>query len=447
MKHKMIITLTAVILCLGIAGCGRQTEEPGTKSEPGTEKTADLMTGITLDPTEMTEIEMTDMSVFSEAATDFAIALLKNNISQSDTSNSQISNYDTKGNGENIMVSPVSVITALAMTANGAKEETLSQMLSVIGGRQELEELNGNLKAWTDGLAGNENVKVKIANSIWFKDDENKLLVEESFLKKNVQYYDAGIYKAPFDQNTLSDINRWVSENTDGRIERILDVLPEEAVMYLVNAVTFDAEWQEIYEDSQIFEDTFTNKDMEEKNVEFMHAKESVYLEDNEAAGFMKPYKEGYHFVALLPKEGETAEEYIQGLTGEHFRTMISEAKTGVAVYTEIPKFEAEYEVELKDILVSMGMEDAFDEEKADFSGIGTSKDGNIYIGRVLHKTYISVDGLGTKAGAATAVEMVNETAIMEEEVYYVTLNRPFVYAVVEDETNIPLFIGVVNNL
>ena len=126
---------------------------------------------------------------------------------------------------------------------------------------------------------------------------------------------------------------------------------------------------------------------------------------------------------------------------------MISEAKTGAAVYTEIPKFEAEYEVELKDILTSMGMEDAFDEEKADFSGIGTSEDGSIYIGRVLHKTYISVDGLGTKAGAATAVEMVTETAMMEEEVYYVSLNRPFVYAVVEDETNIPLFIGVVNDL
>lgn len=446
MKNKIIAALIAVILCLGIAGCGSQTEEPGSK--PGTEKkTADLMTGITLDPTEMTEVEVTDMSVFSEAATDFAIALLRSSISQSDTSTGEISNYDTKGNSENVMVSPISVITALAMTANGAKEETLSQMLSVIGGRQKLEELNGNLKAWTDGLVGNENAKVKIANSIWFKDDENKLLVEESFLEKNAKYYDAGIYKAPFDQDTLSDINQWVSENTDGRIESILDAIPKEAVMYLVNAVTFDAEWQEIYEDSQIWEDAFTNKDMEEKNVEFMHAKESIYLEDSEAAGFMKPYKEGYHFVALLPKEGKTAEEYIRGLTGEHFRTMISEAKTGAAVYTEIPKFEAEYEVELKDILTSMGMEDAFDEKKADFSGIGTSEDGSIYIGRVLHKTYISVDGLGTKAGAATAVEMVTETAMMEEEVYYVSLNRPFVYAVVEDETNIPLFIGVVNDL
>lgn len=424
MKNKIIAVLITVGLCLGIAGCGGQEEN-----------TTDLMSGITAVPEKTPENVMTDVSVFSEDTTDFAIRLLQEDLLQSG------------GKAENIMVSPVSVITALAMTANGAKDETLSQMLSVIGGHQELGELNGNLKAWTDGFMENENAKVKAANSIWFQDDADRILVEESFLKSNAKYFNAGIYKAPFDQNTLSDINKWVSENTDGRIEKILNEIPKEAVMYLINAVTFDAEWQEIYEDSQIWQDTFTNKDMEEKTVEFMHAEESIYLEDNGATGFMKPYKEGYHFVALLPGEGETVEEYVQGLTGEHFRTLLSGAKTGATVHTGIPKFESEYEVELKDILTAMGMENAFDKEKADFSGIGTSMDGNIFIGRVLHKTYISVDGLGTRAGAATAVEMISETAMEADEVYYVTLNRPFLYAIVEDETNIPLFIGVVDHL
>lgn len=430
MKNKIISILITVSLCFAITGCGSQ----GKNSTTG-KNTTDLMSGITADPTGVAEIVMTDPSAFSQDTTEFAIKLLQGSLLQGSRK------------AENVMVSPVSVITALAMTANGAKEETLSQMLSVIGGHQELKDLNGNLKVWTDGLMENENVKVKIANSIWFKDDDGRILIEKSFLESNAKYFGAGIYKAPFDQSTLSDINQWVAENTDGRIGQILNEIPVEAVMYLINAVTFDAEWQEIYEDSQIRQDIFTNKDMEEKTVEFMRARESIYIEDNGATGFMKPYKAGYHFVALLPKEGETAEEYVQGLTGEHFQTLLTEAKTGVTVYTGIPKFEAEYEVELKDILTAMGMEDAFDEENADFSGIGTSMDGNIYIGRVLHKTYIIVDGLGTKAGAATAVEMVTESAMLEEEVYYVTLNRPFVYAIVEDETNIPLFIGVVNYL
>jgi len=432
-KNKIIAILLMISLCLGIAGCAGQENQ--TKKPSIGKNTTDLMAGITTAPTEVTDIEMTDMSVFSEDTTDFAIALLQDNISYG------------KEKCENIMVSPVSVVTALAMTANGAKEETLSQMLSVIGGNQELEELNRNLRAWTSGLAGREETGVKIANSIWFKDEEDRILVEESFLKKNAAYFGAGIYKAPFDQSTLKDINQWVSGHTDGRIDQILDEIPKEAVMYLINTVAFEEQWQEIYTDSQIWQDTFTNADMEEKTVDFLHAKESIYLEDDSAFGFVKPYEDGYRFVALLPKEGVTLEEYVLSLTGEHFLALLSEAKEGVSVHTSMPKFEAEYEVELKDILTAMGMENAFDEERADFSGLGTSKDGNIYINRVLHKTYICVDGLGTRAGAATTVEMISETAMLEEEEYFVTLNRPFVYAIVEEETNIPLFIGVVNHL
>lgn len=431
MKNKIITILLAGSLCLGIAGCGRQGENQESKSETGKNAT-DLMSEIKTLPEEDTTAEPADISLFSKDTTDFAIALLQENLNEK---------------SGNVMVSPVSVVTALAMSANGAKEETLSQMLSVIGRNQDLEELNANLRAWTNGLSATEDAGMKVANSIWFKDDEGKIQVAADFLKKNAKYYAAGIYKAPFDESTLSEINTWVSDHTDGMIGQILNEIPQEAVMYLVNAVAFEAKWQEIYNSTQIREGSFTNEDGQEKNVEFMHSKESIYFSDGRASGFVKPYQEGYRFVAVLPNEGITPKEYAEELTGEHFARLLSDAREGVSVYAGMPKFEAEYDVELKDVLTAMGMPDAFDEEKADFSGLGTSAEGNIYVNKVLHKTYICVDEMGTKAGAATTVEIATESAVMEEEVYFITLNRPFLYAIIEEETNIPLFIGVVNNL
>ena len=435
MKYKVIPALILIGLCLGLAGCGGKEGRP-EKGQGMGKGNVDLMEGIETGqetPAKGSGGKTTNMSAFSQDTADFAVALLQE---------------DIKGReNTNVMVSPVSVLNALAMTANGAKEETLSQMLSVIGKGQEQETLNENVKAWAEGLADYEGAKVKIANAVWFQDKEDRILVEQGFLEKNAEYYHAGVYKAPFDRATLEDINDWVREHTDGQIGKILDKIPQEAVMYLVNAVTFEAQWEEVYEERQIWEERFISAKGEEITTDFMHSEESIYLEDGKASGFMKPYQEGYHFVALLPKEGVSLTEYVGELTGEHFRTLVSEAEQNVTVHVGMPKFESEYGTELKDTLTAMGMADAFDEEKANFSGIGTSKDGNLYMSRVLHKTYICVDGLGTKAGAAATVEIAAELSALQEETYYVTLNRPFLYAVVEGETGIPLFIGIINTL
>ena len=112
---------------------------------------------------------------------------------------------------------------------------------------------------------------------------------------------------------------------------------------------------------------------------------------------------------------------------------------------TAIPKFSYDYDIEMSGALKSLGMTKPFDAAKADFSALGSSDSGNIFISRVLHKAYIAVDGKGTKAGAATAVETVY-TAI-EEGVYKVTLDRPFVYAIIDDATGLPVFIGTVTDI
>ena len=152
-----------------------------------------------------------------------------------------------------------------------------------------------------------------------------------------------------------------------------------------------------------------------------------------------------YAFAALLPNEGVSVADYISTLTGDGLSALLS-IPEDVQVNAAIPKFESEYDAEMSGILVGMGMTDAFDPTAADFSGIGDSVDGNIYISRVLHKTYIAVEG--TKAGASTAVEMKSEGSAIEPKDYKtVYLDRPFLYMLIDCNTNTPIFIGTMMDI
>ena len=150
--------------------------------------------------------------------------------------------------------------------------------------------------------------------------------------------------------------------------------------------------------------------------------------------------------MALLPNEGVSVKELVESLDGQTYRDLMY-GRTGGKVYVSIPKFETSYSVEMKQILESLGMGVAFDPDNADFSGLGTYDKSNICIGSVIHKTFISVDEQGTKAAAATAVGMVNATSVGPERFYTVYLDRPFVYMLVDLETSMPLFTGVMNDV
>ena len=381
----------------------------------------DLMDGIKPRGNTGDAAELTDVS--DAAVTDFAIRLFK----------------ESMADGENTLISPLSVLVALSMTANGADNETLSQMEAVLG--MPIEQLNTWIHSYMENLPEAEKYKLSLANSIWFTDDE-RFTVNQDFLQTNADYYGADIYRAPFDDDTCKDINKWVKDNTDGMIKNILDQIPQEAVMYLINALAFDAEWQDIYFENQVREGEFTTENGEKRNVDMMYSEENKYLEDKHATGFIKYYKDRkYAFAALLPKEGTTVSEYIASLDGEHLNELLTNAKS-VFVNTSIPKFETEYDVEMSAVLSGMGMPDAFSGATADFSKLGHSTAGNIFINRVLHKTFISVDERGTKAGAATVVEMNDECALIIEDPKQVFLDRPFVYMLIDCETNQPFFIG-----
>ena len=357
-------------------------------------------------------------------ASDFAIKLFQRSVSSE----------------ENSMISPMSVICALAMVANGADANTLAQMEAVLGFT--VAELNEYLSQYMRSISSADNCKINIANSIWYKND---FTIQMNFLQLCADYYGASVNKTPFDSITLKAINDWVSDNTDGMIKNILDNIRSDAVMYLINAIAFDAEWQRIYLESEVRSGTFTAISGETRNVQMMYGTESAYLDDGFATGFIKYYSGGrYAFVALLPNDGMTIGDYVLTLSGERLAATISNAQQTI-VYTAIPKFESEYSIGMTDILSLIGMSDAFMPDLADFTKLGRSDAGNLYIGEVIHKTFISVDERGTKAGAATSVEVRAVGSFTGQTVY---LDRPFVYMIIDCETNLPvfapLFIGTV---
>ncbi len=346
--------------------------------------------------------------------------------------------------GENALISPLSVMSALAMTANGARGKTLSQMEKTLGGKLSIKELNEYLHSYVENLPTSEKASFHLAYSIWA--DDADIVVSKEFLQTTADYYHASVYSEPFGAKTADKINDWVNENTHGMIKKIIGEVPPEAVMFLVNALAFEAEWATPYNDYNIKNDTFTNVDGKEVTVEMMSTSEDCYyLEDKNTTGFVKNYAGGdYSFTALLPDEDIAIEDYVASLTGEKL-TKLWNNKTYAEVITQMPKFEFEYDIILNDVLKAMGITNAFD--NADLSGLGTSNDP-LYISYVQHKTFIKVDGLGTKAGAATVVAVYGEsasTSITKPKV--VILNRPFVYMIVHNETGLPLFIGAVTNL
>lgn len=429
--------LTAVFLSaaltLPLAGCAVPAQ-PGPAASSGSSE--DLMEGIAPSAGAVDPADNTDVLRESEKTADFAVRLFRESLKD----------------GENPLVSPLSVLSALSMTANGAKGETLSEMEAVLG--LPVGELNAFFRALRnrslfDLLDSSKSPGAQLhpANSIWFTDDAH-FTVNRDFLQTNADYFEAGIFRAPFDEGTRNDINNWVKDNTNGMIPEILDRIPEEAVMYLVNALAFDGEWAEPYFDYQVRSGDFTREDGTKQTADFMHSAEYLYLEDGDAAaGFIKPYKGGkYAFAALLPKEGTTVTDYAASLDGERLNRILSSAEDTL-VEAALPKFEAEYSAELSEVLKAMGMPAAFDSSRADFSGLGTSTEGNIFIGRVLHKTFISVHEHGTQAAASTAVEMLTEGAAEMPEPKWVTLDRPFVYMLIDCETNQPFFIGALTDL
>lgn len=405
MKKLMFVVLS-LLLVFSMASCSVDTQ------------TKDLMKGFTSKKVENSD----DLKSGNADVTDFSIRLFK----------------ASEQKGKNTLISPLSVMYAMSMTANGAHNQTLSQIESTFG--MSIDELNLYLYSYTNSLPNNDKNGLSIANSIWFSNNAS-FSVKRDFLQTNANYYGADIYKAPFNQQTCNDINNWVKVKTHDMIPKVIDELQPDDLMCLFNAIAFEGEWMLAYEDKQIKTGNFTTEEGTKQKAEFMYDIDSYYIEDDNATGFIKPYKdERYAFVALLPRENVSISNYIASLDGKKISSLL-ENYQHACVHTAIPKFETTFNIKMVEALKSVGITDAFDFKKADFSDIGTSKDGNLYISNVIHKTHISVDEKGTKAAAATGIMVAGGSAEPQKEVQ-VYLDKPFVYMIIDKNNNLPLFMG-----
>lgn len=419
MKSRISALALAGALCLSLclSGCGRTAASA-----------QDLTVGISAAETataydSRSEIPREDAA----AVADFGLSLLR----------------ACGGGEESALLSPVSILSALGMTANGAEGDTLSQMEAAFG--LPVSELNAALSA----VLPEEDSPLSGANAIWFNVREG-LALKQDFLQTNADWYGAGVYGEVFGDNTCREINQWVSEHTKGMIPEIVDQVPEDALLYLVNALAFDCKWRDPFNPYAVNEGTFTREDGAAETVELMHGDEYAYLEGETVTGFVKDYQEGgYAFAALLPREGVTMAEAMDSLSGKNLVSILEDVSEEEVIIA-LPRFTTDYDAGLEEVLPALGMTDAFDPALADFTAMGSAADEGpkLYISRVLHKTHLEVDEAGTKAAAATAAEVQETAAAPETEPpKQVILDRPFLYLIVDTENNVPVFLGTVMSL
>lgn len=337
----------------------------------------------------------------------------------------------------NIMISPLSVSQALSMALNGARNQTLIEMQSTLGFEGlSIDETNKSNQELVNALLDHDpKVEFKVANSIWSRNDFN---VKNEFINNNSLYYNAEI--SGFDSSKTDEakntINKWVDKNTKGKIDKIIDKINPEDVMFLINAVYFKADWKSQFKKSSTSAQDFTLDNGTTKKVETMIGEvELNYYNDEKFSVIKLPYASGkFNLLIYLPEEGLSTSDIIADLPNTNFELLRENTLSKRDIW--LPKFEFSYKTPLNESLIQMGIIDAFSEKNADFGGIS---DLDIFISSVMHKTYIKTDEEGSEAAAVTSVTF-GITSVGPSEV--IKINRSFLFAIVEEDTESILFIG-----
>ena len=408
-------TIAALSLLSILAAC--QNDENPSKPEPKPRKDISL-----------TRVEQSLL----DANTDFAFRFF-----------SQVCN--TEDEKPNVFVSPLSASLCLSMITNGASGNTLTEMQDVLGfpaSSFSLDDLNNYNQKLTTALLDLDNTtQLGIANSIWVKQG---FKVYDSFVNVNKQMYDAQVQELDFTSPTAKDvINRWCAEQTNDCIKEVIKVIPANARMYLLNALYFKGIWASQFATSATRQETFTNSDGTQQKVNMMNQTEMFNYTKNSTFSIAElPYgNEAFSMVILLPSGGKTLDESLSELTSENWKEWNSNM-AGKQLQVKLPRFRVEYDKTLIDDMIAMGMKDAFDGNKADFSKMSAAE---LYVGILQQFTYINVDEEGTEAAAVTVGGMLDSAGLPVTIPFYV--DSPFAFMIKEKSTGAILFMGKVTKL
>ena len=340
----------------------------------------------------------------------------------------------------NVFISPLSILLALGMTYNGAVGDTNLAMAEALGFNEfDLEELNSGFHDLLVSIMNaDSDIELSIANSIWYKLGYG---VNQDFIDRNEKYYSSEVNEIDFTgSGALDTINGWIEDATKEKIKKMLDVIPPDAVMYLINAIYFKGDWTSPFEESMTVDDDFYLLDGTTKTVPMMSQEGNfAYFDGDNFSAAKLPYgEEKMAMYIILPDEGVELDSVIESLNEESWDG-IRQSFYGTEVSLVMPKYKMEYGIKiLNDVLINLGMGIAFGAE-ADFSGISPG----IFISQVLHKAVIEVNEKGSEAAAATVVEMV-ESAMEPTEIVEFIVNRPFFFMIGDDRSGSILFMGKV---
>lgn len=344
----------------------------------------------------------------------------------------------------NILVSPASVYLALAMTLNGSDTTTRQAMITALSaGDLSLELINEASRDWMALLMNTGGkTRLSVANSIWFRDGFD---ADPAFLQRNADYFSAAARTLDFDDPAAAGIiNGWVSQATQGIIDKIVEQIDRDVVMYLINAVYFKAEWQHKFDPANTHEGFFHGPDGD-TTVKFMSDIRSMkYLSDSRTSGVLLPYSDGrFALIVLLPESGVTPRELVSQMNADDLAAlMASQQAAGVELL--LPKFETRYEDSLIGEMAKLGMGEAFEGGQADFSLMNAGRRKDLYISEIRHKTFCRVDEDGTEAAAVTSVE-TRVTSVPIGDIR-LSFDRPFVYGIIDTVTGLPLFLGILED-
>ncbi|MEH1779896.1 MAG: serpin family protein [Nostoc sp.] len=342
--------------------------------------------------------------------------------------------------GNNIFISPSSVAIALAMTYNGASgstQQAMAKTLELQG--MNLPEINSSYAAALKQLLDNSDAKVqlKIANSLWANQDVS---FAPDFLKRTQEFYQAKVSNLNFKDAAASNIiNNWVKENTNGKINKIVEKIEPNQVLFLINAIYFKGNWSNEFDKKETAQYPFYITSGRRKQHPMMSQKGDYrYYESEQFQAISLPYgKDGkFSFYIFLPKQNSNLKTFYENLNIENWEKWMTQFNKQKG-FIRLPRFKTDYEVTLNDALKSLGMEEAFS-NKANFSGMGK----NFAISQVKHKTFVEVNEEGTEAAAATSVGIVATSLRQEPEPFRMIVDRPFFCAIRDNQTGSLLFMG-----
>ncbi|MFC1725515.1 serpin family protein [candidate division KSB1 bacterium] len=346
---------------------------------------------------------------------------------------------------KNIFLSPLSVSMALGMTLNGANgqtEEDMKSTLEFTGMSQE--NINSAYKSLIELLLNlDSKVIMELANSIWYRYDVQVL---QDFIDVNRDYFDAEVRSIDFSAvDALETINGWVYDETNGKIEDLIDQFPANIVMYLINAIYFKGTWKYQFDQANTSSDIFRLSDGSEVSCQMMNLTGALnYTQNSLFQAVDLPYGVGNYFMTiLLPRDGVTTGDILDQMNTSNWDSWIN-GFSEINVDLSLPKFRVEYDLELSDVLSALGMGVAFQAGAADFTGIRPIEQGDLWINRVLHKTFVEVNEEGTEAAAATAVEIIERSGGTTP--LDLKIDHPFIFAIRENNSGTILFIGKIEN-